>query len=133
MLRGRPSRRIANAIRAMLQEEEIEVEAKSLASDRIPGLIVLDENQRRLRDYMVLTQGKSMPGFLGKKTFVVNTNNKLIQAIARLSPKQPDLAASLAKSLYDLSLLGQKEIDPSELELLISHQTALLEKLASLL
>ncbi len=127
------SARIADCIRSALDQKELEVEAKSLASDRIPGLIVLDENQRRLRDYMALTQGKSMPEFLGKKTFVVNTNSKLIQAIARLSQKQPDIAASLAKGVYDLSLLSQREIEPADLENVVSRQTEILEKLTSLL
>ncbi len=124
--------RIADSIRAALEKEEIEVEAKSLASDRVPGLIVFDENQRRLRDYMALTQGKSMPDFPTKKTFVVNTNNKLIQAIARLNQKQPEIASSIAKGIYDLSLLSQREIEPAQLEQVVSRQMELLEKLAYL-
>jgi molecular chaperone HtpG len=110
----------------------IEVEAKSLVSDHVPGIVVLDENQRRLRDYMALTQGKnaSLPT---KKTFVVNTNSKLIREISRLQEKQPEVAASIAKSVYDLSLLSQREIEPTDLEQIVSRQTEVLEKMAGLL
>ncbi len=123
--------RIADFIRSALTE--VEVEAKSLASDQLPGLVVVDENQRRLRDYMALTQGKKALEMKPKKTFVVNTNNKLIQAIARLSQKQPDVASSISKGVYDLSLLAQREVDPSELEQVVTRQTEILEKITALL
>ncbi len=123
--------RIADFIRGSLQD--VEVEAKSLSSDLLPGLVVLDENQRRFRDYMALTQGKKGAEMKTKRTFVVNTNNKLIQAIAKLSHKQPEAAASMAQGIYDLSLLSQREVDPAELEQVVSRQTEIMEKMATLL
>ncbi len=92
---------------------------------------MLDENERRFRDYMSLTQGQK--GIPTKKTFVVNTNNKLIQAISRLHQKQPEVAASIAKSVYDLSLLAQREIEPTDLEQIVLRQTDILEKMATLI
>jgi len=54
------------------------VEAKSLISDSIPGIIVMDEKQRRMRDYFMRMDlgeaGKQMSHF-GKKTFNSNTSN----------------------------------------------------------
>jgi molecular chaperone HtpG len=122
--------RIASFIQKSLTD--VEVEAKSLAADHLPGLVVLDENQRRFRDYLSLTQGKKAD-LKTKKTFVVNTNNKLIQAIGRLHSKQPETAASLAQGLYDLSLLSQREVDAEELALVVQRQTEILEKMATLL
>jgi molecular chaperone HtpG len=123
------SSRIADFIKKAVG---VDVEAKSLAADHIPGLIVLDENERRLRDYMSLTQGKQS-SIIPKRTFVVNTNSKLIQAVSRLHAKDPETAASLAKSVYDLSLLAQREIEPTELEQVITRQTEVLERVATLL
>ena len=120
--------RMAEFIRKSLTD--VEVEAKSLASDEIPGLVVLDENQRRLRDYMALTQGKQ-GAFPTKKTFVINTNHKLIQAISRLQNTQPEIATSIAKSVYDLALLAQREIEPTDLEQIVGRQTKILEEMAS--
>jgi molecular chaperone HtpG len=127
------SSRLADLIRRSLNKQDLEVEAKSLAFDNIPGMVVLKEEERRLRDYMTLTQGKPMAGLLTKKTFIVNTNNKLIQAIQRLQTKQPDVAQELARHVYDLSLLSQKELEPSEVEQVIANHTTVLEKLASLI
>lgn len=127
------SAKIASFIRSALEQEELQVEAKSLASDQLSALLVLDENQRRLRDYMALTQGKSAAPYFGKRTFVVNTNSKLIQTIQKLQEKQPEIAKEIAKGVYDLSLLSQRELEPSDLESVVNRQTQVLEKLASLL
>jgi molecular chaperone HtpG len=124
------SSRIAAFIRAALSEENLEVEAKSLATEKLPAVLVVDENQRRLRDYMALTQGKST--MAAKKTFVVNTNSPLIQSIEKLQHKQPAVAQEIAKSVYDLSLLSQRELEPADLEKVVERQTQVLEKLASL-
>jgi molecular chaperone HtpG len=121
--------RIADWFRSALTD--VEVDAKSLSSDHLAGLVVLDENQRRFRDYMSLTQGKKGPS--AKKTFVVNTNSLLVQTISRLSEKQPEVAKSMAKSIYDLSLLAQREIEPTDLEQIVLRQTEMLEKMATLL
>lgn len=124
------SSRLASFIAKSLSD--VEVEAKSLKEDELPGLVVIDENQRRLRDYMTLTQGKKAL-FPTKKTFIVNTNNKLIQAISKLHESKPEMADTLAKSVYDLSLLAQREVEPQELENVISRQRDILEKMATLL
>jgi len=127
------STRIANFLKGAINQQNLEVEAKSLGLDELPALLLLDENQRRLRDYMLLTQGKNASAFNPKKTFVVNTNNPLIQTISKLQNKQPEIAQDLAKSVYDLSLLSQRESQPEEIDQAISRQTAMLHKLATLL
>ena len=130
---GAESSLIASFIRSALNQKEIEVEAKSLASDQIPAFVVIDENQRRLRDYMILTQGKTGVPFPTKKTFVVNTNSKLIQTIHRLQDKQPEMAQEIVRGIYDLSILAQREVEPGDLEKTVSNQTRILEKLTELL
>jgi molecular chaperone HtpG len=127
------SAHIADFVRKTLARPEVEVEAKSFASDQLPGMVVLNEEERRLRDYMAMTQGKTMPNFLSKKTFVVNTNSKLIQAMMKLQTKQPEAASDLARHLFDLSLFAQKELEPAEAEQVLARQTSILEKLASLI
>jgi len=123
--------KMAAFVKTALGEPSLEVEAKSLASDRLPAILVLNENQRRLRDYMALTQGKSP--FPAQKTFVINTNHPLIELIERLQESKPELATDIAKSVYDLSLLSQRELDGSSLEEVVSRQTSILEKLGSLI
>jgi len=126
--------RIADFIRSQLEDSSIEVEAKSLSIDTLPGFIVLDENQRRFRDYMKHfdPSGKGGAGLM-KNKFVVNTNNKFIQAIQDIAPKNPELAKELARQTYDLALLAQHEIDPDHLQGFVNRTTHVLEELTSLL
>lgn len=125
--------KIADQIRTSLNQPEIEVEAKSLSSDSLPGMVILNEEERRFRDYMAMTQGTSIPNMLSKKTFVVNTNSKLIQIIAKLQEKQPAMASELAQNVFDLSLLSQKELEPAKAEEVLARQTGILERLAALI
>jgi molecular chaperone HtpG len=125
--------KIADQIRTCLNQPEIEVQAKSLSADGLPGMVILNEEERRFRDYMAMTQGTTIPNLLSKKTFIVNTNSKLIQIISRLQEKQPEMATELAQNVFDLSLLSQKELEPTKAEEVLSRQTSILEKLASLI
>ena len=127
-----PSGRIADLFRAHLIVQNLEIDAKSLAAEGLPGMVLIDENMRRLRDYLILTQGKA-PDRQFKKTFVVNTNNKLVQSAMRLSETKPDVAHDLICQIYDLSCLAQKEIEPAEAEQVVARNQQLLEKLTALI
>lgn len=120
---------IAKFFKESLSIDNLEVNAKSLASDDIPGFFVIDENQRRMRDYLMMTQGTELPQ--QGKTFVVNTNNPLVTLTHKLGNKKPDLAKELSKQLYDLTSLSQKELDAKQLSSFVSSSHKLLEKLVS--
>ncbi len=123
---------LADFIGSALKDSEVTVEAKSLAADALPGLLVLDEQQRRARDYFVM-QKINAAHLLKKKTLVVNTNNKLVQAIDRLQNEHPEVAQEMAKGIYGLTLLSQREVEPKDFEQVIKQQTEILERLASLI
>lgn len=127
--------RLAEFVRSKMDDETIEVEAKSLAEDGIPGFVLLDEQQRRMRDYMIRFQpeqegGNALLSF-GKKTFVVNTNNRLICAAHQLDQTKPELAKELVHELYDLALLSQREMLPADLNEFVGRSNRILEKLTT--
>lgn len=125
--------KLADFFRGYLADDKIEVEAKSLATDNLPGFVMIDENQRRMRDYMQsMTPGSEPMDFI-KKTFVVNTNNKLVQSISKISQKNPELAKDLVRQTYELALLSQREMNPTTLNAYIQRTNTLLEHLASML
>ncbi len=121
--------KIADFIRASLNLEKVEVEAKSLTSDTLPSFIVLDEELRRMRDYMAMTGQNLPPSITSKRTFVVNTNSKLISGLYSMQNKEPALAKEMVRHLYDLSLLSQKELEPSALSEYVTRSSQILEKL----
>ena len=82
-----------------------------------------------MRDYFVLS-GQDLPNAFGKKhTFVVNTNNRLVQSIQKL--KDPELSKALVKQLYELSLLSQRELEPTDFSNFLKRSSELLESLTS--
>jgi molecular chaperone HtpG len=123
------SSKIADFFRKALPD--LEIEAKSLASQTLPALLIVDENTRRMRDAMALS-GHNMPAFEAKKTFVVNTNNPLIESLYQMQESQPELANEVAHHLYELSMLAQKEIEPAKMTTFINRSTQVLEKLLKL-
>lgn len=127
--------KLSEFFRRKLDGEQVEVEAKSFASDALPGFLLLDENHRRMRDYMkAMSRGGhnfSEPDFFGKKTFVINTNNPLISSIMKLDAKDPELAEALVHQVYRLALLSQKELDPGNLQEFVAKNTDVLEKLTA--
>jgi len=124
--------KLAEFIKAKLEKEDVEVEAKSLAADHLPALILIDEKQRRMRDYFLrMDPSERNPemSFLGSKKFVVNTNNALIAGIQKLDPTNPELAKELVLEVYELALLSQREMDPQALNEFISRSNRILEAL----
>jgi molecular chaperone HtpG len=126
--------KLAEFIRSKLREENLDIQAKSLATDSLPGLIVMDEKERRMRDYLTSLDpkegGQQMASF-GKKTFVVNTNNSLIHSIQKLDRTHPELAKDLTKEVYELALLSQREMDPTALHEFINRSNRVLEALTT--
>ncbi|MCH9608856.1 MAG: Chaperone protein HtpG [Chlamydiales bacterium] len=107
---------------------DLEVEAKSLSSSSLPALLMMKEEERRMRDQMAYQNAAVSHAFL-KPTFVVNTNNKLINAIFGIQSKDPKLAEEMVQQVYDLTCLSQKEMAPEKLNDFVTRSTELLEKL----
>jgi molecular chaperone HtpG len=126
---------LAEFVRSKLNDAKVAVEAKSLVAESLPGFIVIDENQRRMRDYMMHLDPKdaaSKMHLLGNQTFVVNTNNPLMAAIQKLNTTHPELAQDMVKETYELALLSQREMDPAALNEFVLRSNRILEKLINL-
>lgn len=124
--------RLADFYRQHLIGENIEVEARSLASSDLPALVVIEENERRMRDYMQSIDPQGKMGLQSKKKLVLNTNNLLVSALPKMEIKDAGLAKELAEEVIDLSLLSQKEMSPETLQVFIKRTTKVLEKLTLL-
>jgi molecular chaperone HtpG len=85
---------------------------------------------RRMKETMALAQQSLPIEMTAKRTFVVNTNNKLVQSIYHMKSKDPSLAKEMAQHLYELSLLSQRELDPNALSQFVTRSSQILEKMA---
>lgn len=126
------SAKLADFFQKKLEKENVSVEAKSLSMDQVPGMILIEEEKRRMRDYMMAFDPESVDkrgSFLDKTTFVINTNNPLIANILSIDKIDSDLARTLAHEVYDLALLAQNEMSQKSLNPFIRQTTDILEKL----
>lgn len=126
--------KLADFVKSKLNDDNIEVEAKSLAADSLPGFIMMNEKQRRMRDYFLRLdpeERKKHAPFFSKRTFIVNTNNPLMESIRKLNSKNPELAKDLTYEVYELALLSQKEMDPKAMQDFVNRSTRILEALTS--
>ncbi len=116
----------------LLGDDQVEVEAKSLASPDLPAFILLDEQARRLRDYMRMSQMDGASQFMNatKLKLVVNTNNPLIKSLEKVHAKDAILAKEILKQVYDLAKLNQRELEAKDINQFGLQTIKLLEKLA---
>lgn len=123
--------KLADFIRSKLGDENIAVEAKSLVTEALPGFILINENERRMREYMQSIDPKQKLPVLEKRTFIVNTNNSLMSSLQSLDARHPELATELVQETYEIALLAQREMDPSSLSNFITRTSNILEKLVN--
>ena len=124
--------KLRDFISSKISDDNVEVEAKSLAVDSLPAIITIDEQQRRFRDYMKasnMSGNDEQQDLPVKRSFVVNTNSPLVGAIHNLDVKDSNLAGELVKHLYDSSLLMHRELDPSALNVFVERGNKIIETL----
>jgi molecular chaperone HtpG len=121
--------RLADFYRCHINGEEWEVEAKSLASKELPAMIILNEQERRMRDHFRAMDSEGVFGKHLKRKIVLNTNNPLIHQISQT--KDSELAKELVCEVVDISLLAQKEIDAHSLHDFVKRTARILEKLTA--
>jgi molecular chaperone HtpG len=122
----------ADWVRQALESKNIEVEAKSLASEELPAFLMIDEQGRRMRDFMRQNSpdmGTEMLEGMTKRTLVVNTNSPLIDATEKLGQAEPELAKEVMQQVYELALLSQRELEPEQLPQVIGRSQSVLQDL----
>lgn len=126
------SSRIAEFFRKKLQIEHLDVEAKSLASNSVPALILMKEDQRRLRDTLAYYKNDlhAISHAAFKPTFVVNTNHRLIQALQKIDSQNPTLANEMIHALYDHTRISQQDVDPEILSNFLKRNMTIMETFA---
>lgn len=128
------SAHLADFIRKSMNDDKLEVEAKSLKSDGLSAFIVMDENERRFRDYMVQMNPQDAKNAfkMVKRKMVVNTSSPLIESIQKLEKTQPELAKNMVHEVYELALLSSREMDESDLKAFLSRTQNILKELAQI-
>lgn len=110
----------------------IPVEVKQLQSSNLPAILLIKEEELRLRDFMMFHgQEKESIEDVLKPTLIVNARNHLAKVAYNLKDKDPELAKLIVQEIYDLACLSQKEMKESNFNEFLDRTTKILEKLTS--
>lgn len=109
------SEKVKKALEDIFTDGELEIEAKPLKAENIPGMIVFNEQMRRFHDMNMLMSNSEFD-LLKNHTFVLNTKHPLAQKIVDFSAKERKSdAENIAKYVHYLALLEQKKLNAKEL------------------
>jgi molecular chaperone HtpG len=108
--------------------EKLKIETKALSDGKIPAILTLSEEKRRMSD--MIKQYKAvdfnmfnLPEAEDEETLILNTNNALIQKLSETENKDA------AEYIYMLSLISKRELNAEELEKFIERGVDLCGKI----
>jgi len=115
------------SIKDTTAKENLKIEVSELSDEKIPALLTLSEQSRRMADMM--KQYKMMDATMAglpdsdyEETLIINSKNALIQKLAKTKNKET------ARYIYMLSLISKRELTAEELENFIDYSIDLCDK-----
>jgi len=108
-------------------KDNLKIEVSELSDEKIPALLTLSEQSRRIADMMkqYKMMDASMAGLPDSEydeTLVINSKNPLIQKLSKTKNKET------ARYIYMLSLISKRELTAGELENFIDYSIDLCDK-----
>lgn len=115
-----------------IKNDKLTIKVESLKASRIPAMMLLSEQSRRMQEMSAMFGGmdvKSM--FPNEETLIINKNSTLISSLLSLSKKEEkkEDVAMICQHIYDLALIGNKQLDAESMSDFIERSNKILEKL----
>ncbi len=125
------SERLVALFREVSGKEALTVRAEHIKDTKIPAMITIDEQSRRMADMMKMYRaaGEDMPEgmFSEQSTLVLNLDCPILSDLDRENAGERERL--IARQIYMLALLSQRELDGEELKELLSASYDILGKL----
>lgn len=126
------------ALEAMFREvsgnAELTVKFEHLKEARVPAMLNISEESRRMEEMMrlyAMSGGKDAMSFPQDMTLIVNASAPLIRRLSALATDEnaADAARRMAKQIYMLAVLAQRQLRADELQSFLEDSFDLLESL----
>ncbi len=125
--------KLAELFKKISGNAELKVTFELLKNEKIPALLNISEETRRMEDMMRMYRmsGNDMGDmkFPTETTLIINGASRLISRLSDMVEADGDKAERLAKQIYTLSLLSQRQLDAEELKEFLSDSFDMLENL----
>jgi len=131
---GKDEQKIEEIFKKYLGETEMMVKAEMLTSEKVPAMLVVEEQMRRYEDMSKLFKTRTIPFHAGH-ALVVNVNNPIIKNILKLyrgrKKDREERMKRLCANVYDLALLSQGKLKGDDLTAFIKRSEDVLESYGS--
>ena len=124
------TKNMTKLFRKLLDKDKLEVKVEKLKNDRISSMITLSEENRRMQDMMKMYgMGVANTDLDGEgEALVLNSNNKLVKHI--IDNEKSEVTPMICEQLYDLAVLGQRQLEADAMTKFIQRSNELMLKLA---
>ena len=120
---------LADLFKKVSGNEKLTVKFENLKNEKTPAILNVSEESRRFEDMMkmyAIENGSEPNAFPTEATLVLNGKNSLIRRLGD-SADSAD-AETIARQVYRLALLGQRQLTPEELRDFLADSYTLLEE-----
>ena len=111
--------KLAELFKEVSGNKDLKVSFELLKNDKIPAILNISEQSRRMEDMMKMYRMAGNDGpdmkFPTDATLVVNAQSELIKRLADELESDADKAKKVAKQIYTLALLAQRQLTADEL------------------
>ena len=110
---------------------ELKVSFELLKNEKIPAILNISEESRRMEDMMRMYRMRG--GEMGDMKFptdtslIINASSPLIKRLSDTANTDSDKAKKLAKQIYTLALLAQRQLSADELQAFLADSFDMLE------
>lgn len=132
---GEENENLKKLFREISKKESLEVSLISFKDDKIPAILNVSEETRRFNDMLKMygmynntdMSSNSVPN---EYTLSLNRENSLIKKLENICKEEiPDSAKKIAKQIFALSVLSQRQLSSEELSEFIEDSYSILEEI----
>lgn len=107
--------------------DKLEVKFENLKDEKIPAILNISEQSRRMSDMMRMYGMTDMPS-QDEASLILNSNSRLVKDLSERIGEEKEELLPVAKQIYSLALLGQRQLTAEELKAFLDGSFELLEK-----
>ncbi len=119
---------LVDLFKEVSENEKLNVKFESLKDSKLPALLNISEESRRMEDMMKMysvTGGNDVPSIPVESTLILNSQNMLIKKLGENTKSQK--VKAIARQIYMLSLLSQRQLKAEELQEFLGDSFSILE------
>ena len=120
---------LADLFKKVSGNDKLTVKFENLKDEKTPAILNVSEESRRFEDMMkmyAIENGTEAASFPTESTLVLNARNSLVRRLGDAA--EGEETERIAKQVYRLALLGQRQLTPEELRDFLADSYTLLEE-----